>query len=128
MTEKEFKADMIWSAWGANGPEMYRAEWTLASQRALAKAKEAGAKFDPEPVELPELASYAAEPEGHLYVPHRPGALTPLEAAEVVRRCNAWPQIGEEIRRRGDSLIDGSCDPTGVGKALRILAGMEFHR
>ena len=75
---------------------------TPLADRVLALARKAGAKFDPEPVELPELASYthfqrpgAAEPEGHLYVPHRPGALTPLEAAEVVRRCNSWPRLRE---------------------------------
>ena len=79
------------------------AHWSReAARRGLALAKEAGAVFDPEPVELPPLTAWpipgndaygkaVAGPDGE--------ALTMAQAREVVRRCNAWQELQQRAKR-----------------------------
>lgn len=73
------------------------------SAAALRLAKEAGAKFDPEPVEVPTLwAPVSADHCGRVLVPASPDtpmrALTYIEALEVVRRSNLWPELNRRLR------------------------------
>lgn len=80
----------------------------------LAIAKEAGAKFDPEPVGLPPLGVRVSNHhDGRpMYYPVSSGGLlTQDEVVEVVRRCNAW----DEMRRLA---VDGQY--YGIEKILGV--------
>ncbi len=113
MTEKEFTERF------QNDSEN-RALWSsTAAKRALALAKEAGAKFDPEPVELPVLGVREAPSEHPYCYPAAPGGiLSRKEVVEVVRRCNAWP----ELRTLAAALLDhGQAEYTSQLLRLREL-------
>lgn len=75
---------------------------------ALQAAKEAGAKFDPEPVELPIIGIHH-RPQPHLTLPGTGSQLTGDQLHEVVRRCNAWPRLRGLLER---------IDSRGAGQAL----------
>lgn len=85
-------------------------------------AKEAGAKFDPEPVELPRLGvpPFSLEAPALVMAESAGGysRLTEPEAREIVRRCNAWPAILRLLRN------ELTVTSMANGKAmLRIMEG-----
>lgn len=99
MTEREFLREAI------RGNERgYSREDVAAhvAQMALKLARGLGAEFDPEPVEkLPELrVGRDLKERIRIYVDMGSEAghdLTSREAAEIVRRCNAWEQVRGKV-------------------------------
>ena len=66
-------------------------EISKLAHRALQAAKQAGAKFEPEPVELPPLRAFQFSPlRANVQKVNATGGdeyLSPAEAEEVIRRC-----------------------------------------
>ncbi len=105
MTEKEFLV-----ALSPPLPDPPRPSPISVAEAALRLAKEAGAKFEPEPVALPKL--YAAEASSSAYAPRcflMAGAEYPSyeHLIEVARRCNSWPAL----RKLWASMRDGTANP-----------------
>lgn len=97
MTESQFKARLL------VGEEGMFWDWELA----LKLAKEAGAKFDPEPepVKLPriEVPTFTHHPQASVGVvknyPTDRSLIwpSPEQAAEIARRCNAWEDLVKDV-------------------------------
>lgn len=131
MTEKEFITALI-TPWS-------NLSFTRAT-RALELAKQQGAKFDPEIVELPKLhvafTSHgynitlveAREENNRGYGPIQTVVLTKEQAEEVIRRCELIPKLREYIQNKWRYVINDKHQHEQVitcADLLNIIDGKE---
>lgn len=110
MTEKEFFSKSL----GLDGEirsTTYRETFDIV-RRALELAKQHGAKFDPEPIELPKLRTCGGPKACLIGSSNKEKglSLSSEEATEVIRRCELIPRLRkyvvENVYPRSNALLD----------------------
>lgn len=136
MTEKEFLERLLSTSQNPMLPPGYETQEVLnTAKRAVELARQAGARFDTCPIELPKLTirTYSfGEKRVELHQARKISndLLTTLlseeQAKEVIRRCELIPRLREYLKKRflferGEALDVRPCN-VSPPNALEILA------
>lgn len=115
--------------------------YSYSALLALALAKQQGAKFDPEPVELPPIIKWQLGGDRYSIrrseskEPYTRNYLNQREAEEVIRRCELIPRLRKYITDRYLRMSNGevaditphSIEPFDIGTLLDMIDGRDVQ-